>query len=210
MVDLNTGTVIRIDMARGVGAMRIIFCIFSLLFLSACTATESNMPTLAKIPTELPTQTPLPSPTNTQIPEPSATITNTPTVPFTVYHISIRVSVRSCKSITCDFLGIIEARNTVNVIDISSDGWYSIILDDDQIGFIYPGSSIRLGPPPTLYPTQDIISVPTINSNGSTCGGKTTCSQMSSCSQAYACLRAGRTSLDRDKDGVPCESICGG
>lgn len=45
---------------------------------------------------------------------------------------------------------------------------------------------------------------------GVTCNGKTVCRQMDSCEQAYACLAAGRSSLDRDKDGVPCESICPG
>lgn len=47
-------------------------------------------------------------------------------------------------------------------------------------------------------------------STGVSCGGATTCKQMASCEQAYACLAAGRTSLDRDRDGVPCESICPG
>lgn len=47
-------------------------------------------------------------------------------------------------------------------------------------------------------------------STGASCNGATTCGQMASCEQAYACLNAGRSSLDRDKDGVPCESICPG
>jgi hypothetical protein len=34
-----------------------------------------------------------------------------------------------------------------------------------------------------------------------------TCSVMT-CEQAYACLAAGNASLDRDHDGVPCESVC--
>ena len=46
--------------------------------------------------------------------------------------------------------------------------------------------------------------------SGASCNGATTCSQMVSCDQAYACLRAGDSGLDRDKDGVPCESICPG
>lgn len=41
------------------------------------------------------------------------------------------------------------------------------------------------------------------------CGGKTTCGQMSSCAEAYFYLnQCGLGRLDRDKDGVPCESIC--
>lgn len=45
---------------------------------------------------------------------------------------------------------------------------------------------------------------------GASCGGASTCGQMASCEQAYACLAAGHSGLDRDKDGVPCESICPG
>lgn len=41
------------------------------------------------------------------------------------------------------------------------------------------------------------------------CGAKTTCGQMSSCDEAYFYLRkCGVKSLDRDKDGIPCENIC--
>jgi len=41
------------------------------------------------------------------------------------------------------------------------------------------------------------------------CGTKTKCSQMSSCKEAYFFLKScGLRRLDRDKDGVPCESIC--
>lgn len=37
-----------------------------------------------------------------------------------------------------------------------------------------------------------------------------TCGQMVSCDQAKLALKCGNTKLDRDKDGVPCESICPG
>jgi len=41
------------------------------------------------------------------------------------------------------------------------------------------------------------------------CSPKKTCNQMSSCEEAYFHLReCGNRSLDRDKDGIPCESIC--
>jgi len=43
------------------------------------------------------------------------------------------------------------------------------------------------------------------------CSPKKTCGQMSSCEEAYYHLNVcGNKSLDRDKDGVPCESICPG
>ncbi|WP_394213780.1 excalibur calcium-binding domain-containing protein [Psychrobacter piscatorii] len=37
-----------------------------------------------------------------------------------------------------------------------------------------------------------------------------TCGQMANCEQAKQALECGNKRLDRDKDGVPCESICPG
>lgn len=46
---------------------------------------------------------------------------------------------------------------------------------------------------------------------GSQCKGlPRVCTQMVSCEQAKQALKCGNTKLDRDKDGVPCESICSG
>lgn len=48
-------------------------------------------------------------------------------------------------------------------------------------------------------------------SGGSQCKSlPTTCGQMANCEQAKQALNCGNTRLDRDKDGVPCESICPG
>jgi hypothetical protein len=42
------------------------------------------------------------------------------------------------------------------------------------------------------------------------CGGKSVCGQMDSCEEANFYLnQCGMGRLDRDNDGVPCESICG-
>lgn len=41
------------------------------------------------------------------------------------------------------------------------------------------------------------------------CGAKRTCGQMNSCEEAkFYLVQCGVSSLDRDNDGVPCESIC--
>ena len=41
------------------------------------------------------------------------------------------------------------------------------------------------------------------------CESKTTCRQMQSCAEArHYLINCGLTRLDRDKDGIPCESIC--
>ncbi len=43
------------------------------------------------------------------------------------------------------------------------------------------------------------------------CGSKRKCGQMASCEEARFYLSScGVRSLDRDGDGVPCESLCGG
>lgn len=44
------------------------------------------------------------------------------------------------------------------------------------------------------------------------CEGKRTCKQMDSCEEEarFYLTQCGVSSLDCDKDGVPCESICGG
>ncbi|WP_103918653.1 thermonuclease family protein [Candidatus Venteria ishoeyi] len=43
------------------------------------------------------------------------------------------------------------------------------------------------------------------------CSPRKTCSAMTSCKEAYYHLTScGNGRLDRDKDGIPCESICGG
>ncbi|SQH96284.1 excalibur calcium-binding domain-containing protein [Haemophilus haemolyticus] len=43
------------------------------------------------------------------------------------------------------------------------------------------------------------------------CEGKRTCKDMDSCEEArFYLTQCGVSSLDRDNDGVPCESICGG
>ena len=35
------------------------------------------------------------------------------------------------------------------------------------------------------------------------------CSSFKSCKEAVASYQSGNSKLDRDKDGIPCESICG-
>lgn len=45
---------------------------------------------------------------------------------------------------------------------------------------------------------------------GFSCGGKSKCGQMDSCEEARFYLKkCGLSRLDRDHDGIPCESICG-
>lgn len=81
-------------------------------------------------------------------------------------------------------------------LDIRPEGWDFQVSDQDN-----PTSSSPLSV------GGDSSASPSINVAG--CSSSTTCSEMSSCAEAYACLKAGSTQLDRDNDGIPCESICG-
>lgn len=45
---------------------------------------------------------------------------------------------------------------------------------------------------------------------GFSCGDKRTCAEMNSCAEArFYLTQCGIKRLDRDKDGVPCEKLCG-
>lgn len=60
-------------------------------------------------------------------------------------------------------------------------------------------------------PTPAPEPVQTSTASNQDCSGlPRTCGQMSSCAQAQKALQCGNGRLDRDNDGVPCESICPG
>lgn len=53
--------------------------------------------------------------------------------------------------------------------------------------------------------------VGTAGDTGFSCGGKRFCKDMNSCAEACSYLNeCGLGRLDKDKDGIPCESLCGG
>ena len=57
--------------------------------------------------------------------------------------------------------------------------------------------------------TENVSPKPRSNRSGFDCAGKSTCGQMTSCAEARFYLNScGVRKLDRDGDGVPCESIC--
>lgn len=57
--------------------------------------------------------------------------------------------------------------------------------------------------------TVKLNPAPVASAPGYSCSARKTCGQMSSCEEAKFHLnQCGNTRLDRDQDGVPCESIC--
>ncbi|MEI6532382.1 MAG: thermonuclease family protein [Candidatus Roizmanbacteria bacterium] len=61
-------------------------------------------------------------------------------------------------------------------------------------------------------PVTDFVTAPSVDTTVSgefTCSGKSTCGQMTSCAEAnYYLSTCGLGKLDRDKDGIPCETLC--
>ena len=66
---------------------------------------------------------------------------------------------------------------------------------------------------PATSPAVNLNTAPPPNTNKSTsgfsCSVTKSCDDMVSCDEAYYYLNTcAKTSLDRDKDGIPCESLC--
>ncbi len=154
----------------------------------------------------------------------------------TIFFVAVNgARVRECPQTSCTVIthlqrgAEIEVLQTVNGTAVQGDRtWYRIQVNG-QDAFIHSsvvtttrptstgssttGGSSSGGSSGGIQPTSPPISTPVPpppSQRGVSCGGATTCGQMSSCEQARACLAEGRTSLDRDHDGIPCESICGG
>ncbi len=65
-------------------------------------------------------------------------------------------------------------------------------------------------PEPEFTPEPEFVPEPVITTSYS-CGISKNCGDMVSCDEAYYyLLTCGKGGLDRDNDGIPCESICGG
>ena len=62
--------------------------------------------------------------------------------------------------------------------------------------------------PPWEYRHQGSQPLAVNQTTGTTCGLKRYCKQMSSCEEAKQYLQCGLSKLDKDGDGVPCESLC--
>ena len=62
--------------------------------------------------------------------------------------------------------------------------------------------------PPWEYRHPGSQTLAANHPTGNTCGPKRYCKEMSSCEEAKQYLQCGLSKLDKDGDGVPCESLC--
>lgn len=133
-----------------------------------------------------------------------------------------KLNVRSGPSTRYAILGTLVRDDVVNAIGRSKDSkWYVIDYQAQQgwiintkANFSTVGGSIKTLPeiatPPLPSKTKP-TAVPAVAAppaGGSCPSLSARCSDLSTCEQARACLAAGNTSLDRDHDGIPCESLC--
>ncbi len=74
-----------------------------------------------------------------------------------------------------------------------------------------PPWEFRRGGKPKMSNGVQEADKPAVKSkSGFTCAGKTKCGEMDSCEEArFYLTKCGVSRLDRDRDGIPCESICG-
>jgi SH3 domain-containing protein/excalibur calcium-binding domain-containing protein len=159
-------------------------------------------------------------------PESTSATPSSPEVGKTYFVNIASARVRSSADTSATVVATLSRSKSVVILEVvrgtsvnGSTTWYRIRFNREE-GYIHSslvsktlpstGSSGTGSNGGVSVSTPAPISTPVPPSGSVSCGGATTCGQMTSCAQAYACLAAGRSSLDRDKDGVPCESICPG
>ena len=177
------------------------------------------------------TLTPSQTITDTLTPSLTATFTQTPppvvAMQAQVVYVRSTANLRSCAAQTCEKIAQLQVGDTVvatgtiqgEEINAGHSSWYRVDYQGQAL-YVY-GQLISVDAPTTVPvyvpPTAAPVSLPPVSvpqpaggSGGGSCPDiKASCGALT-CDQAYACLAAGHSSLDRDHDGVPCESICSG
>lgn len=190
----------------------------------AVVATSTKTPS----PTKTPTATSTRKPTNTLV----ATLEyGAKPIEPKVYYALGNSNARACPQTSCAVVDVLYRGAEVEV-DAFAEGtavsgskqWYRGLYNGELV-FVHSSllstskpSAIVVAPATGGNTTNNSstsnlpenTSVPPTETVGSGCPGFSyTCSQLT-CAQAYACLAAGNKQLDRDGDGKPCETQCGG
>jgi len=181
-----------------------------------------------------PSETPAPTQTQTRVdtatPAPTQTESATSAVDWTpeagavtllegtVYALQ-QANARECPTTECAIVatfgaGIGLMYDAVVNGEPVEDGnwvWYRVQYAARDV-YVYSGVVTTRAPQPASAGAGAFAtSTPLGSSGGASCPlYDALCSDLSTCEQAMACLAAGNESLDRDKDGIPCESLCGG
>jgi SH3 domain-containing protein len=164
----------------------------------------------------------------------TATITDTPgftpeagaamTMQPETYTTTGGANLRNCPRRDCDAVDVISAGTAIRVkgvingesVQVGNAIWY-VVEHEGQTAYLYSNLARRGAPAPTSAPVQvqnqpqpTSVQMSVQPQAGASCPDITANCSALTCEQAYACLAAGHSDLDRNKDGVPCESVCGG
>ncbi len=194
---------------------------------------------LAPTSTPTPTYTPSLTITMTRTPTPTATFTPpVQSMTPTIYYARSIVNLRSCADRDCDQVAQLTYGDPVQVtgringeaVNRGNPVWYRVIYTNQEAfvysdlvalvlptpvtptripAFLLPVSTVAPDYSPPVY-SPPVYSPPDSGGSSGGCPGLSYSCRSLSCSEAYACLAAGNGSLDRDNDGIPCESVCGG
>ena len=164
-------------------------------------------PTMTRVP---PTWTPIP-PTATKIPPTTAAFVisrfSTPRTRYT----HGTVNLRQGPGTSYDVLGSVGANSALQIIGQSGD--WNLIRHNGREMFIagWLTYTAQLQQPSQPRAPSGSASSGSPPQTGFSCSPSKNCGDMSSCAEArFHLTTCGRGGLDRDSDGIPCESICSG
>lgn len=137
----------------------------------------------------------------------------------TVYTLG-QANVRECPMTSCEVVTTFgagvglphDALVNGEPVEAGNWVWYRVQYAGRDV-YVYSSVVTTRAPQPASAGGGGVFatSTPLAASGGATCPRyDAKCSELTTCEQAMACLAQGNQSLDRDRDGVPCESLCMG
>ncbi|MCY3946090.1 MAG: SH3 domain-containing protein [Anaerolineaceae bacterium] len=172
-------------------------------------------------PTPVPTATPVP----TSTPRPAVSVNpNQATTPWYVVA-PAQANARTCPRTTCSIVTSFARGAEVNVLQavsgetVGGASTWQAVKQGSQVVYVHGPLLSRSRPAPTSVPArqagsgqgQASVQPTAVTGPQFTCNCSKSCSAMVSCQEAYFQLNTcGCSRRDRDRDGVPCESICPG
>lgn len=137
----------------------------------------------------------------------------------TVYTLS-QANVRECPMTSCEVVTTFgagvglphDALVNGEPVEAGNWVWYRVQYAGRDL-YVYSSVVTTRAPQPASAGGGGVFatSTPLASSGGATCPRyDAKCTELSTCEQAMACLAQGNESLDRDRDGIPCESLCAG
>lgn len=198
--------------------------------VAAAASTRTIAPSATTTPTDAPTLTQTIAATATDAPAATESATSaaldwTPEpgavalLEGTVYTLG-QANVRECPMTSCEVVTTFgagvglphDALVNGEPVEAGNWVWYRVQYTGRDL-YVYSGVVTTRAPQPASGGGGGVAatSTPLASSGGATCPRyDAKCSELTTCEQAMACLAQGNQSLDRDRDGVPCESLCMG